>query len=79
MEKIESIITTTSLLVQYKIASNMRPPSDIQVCLEAQLVGGTNKSPGNWSECKPVIEDRFYVAKIDFTGLDHSKLSRYTG
>ena len=51
----------------------------MQVCLEAQLLNGTNASPANWSRCGPVIKDNkgFYISKTDFTGLDHSKLGPY--
>ena len=49
----------------------------MQVCLEAQLLNGTNASPANWSRCEPVIKDNkgFYISKTDFTGLDHSNLA----
>ena len=58
------------------IVSNTLPPSDMQVCLEAQLLNGTNASPANWSRCGPVTKDNkgFYIIKTDITGLDHSKV-----
>ena len=54
------------------IVSNTLPPSDMQVCLEAQQEAGTNAKPGDWLfQCKPVTQDNkgFYIAKFDLKGM----------
>jgi hypothetical protein len=58
---------------------NSPPPADMQMCLEAQLTNGSNASPGDWFQCKPIIKDDkgFYTSQIDFTGLKYSTLQPY--
>jgi hypothetical protein len=58
---------------------NSPPPADMQMCLEALLTNGSNASPGDWFQCKPIIKDDkgFYTSQIDFTGLKNSTLQPY--
>src|SRR4051812_13740989 len=69
------ILVSFPVRVQVKLSAILAS----RICLEAQLLNGTNASPGNWSQCGPVMKDNkgFYISKTDFTGLDHSKLAGY--
>lgn len=55
------------------------PPSDMQMCLEAQKEAGTNAKPGDWLfQCKPVTKDAkgFYIAKFDLMGMSQNNTSQ---